>query len=103
MLLERRHAADDPLVFKVGKVPLHRLLNLRAGLMKHPAQLLEDRPCKGGGLGNVSVDFGNAVLHRSQFSRCSAMLSLSSSSEPGATTAIDSWYRPLPYASRAGK
>jgi hypothetical protein len=39
MLFERGHAAQDPLVQKMGETPFHRLLDLWAGAMYHSAQV----------------------------------------------------------------
>jgi hypothetical protein len=42
MRLERRHAAEHTLVVEVGTTPLHVLLDARAGVVEHVAELNQD-------------------------------------------------------------
>jgi hypothetical protein len=42
MLFERSHAAEDAVMHKTRKIPLHRFLDIGACGMNHPAKMPQD-------------------------------------------------------------
>jgi hypothetical protein len=67
VLLERRHAAQHPLVNEGRIAPLDRLLDLGARGMHRLAQVRENRLCKISGLRDVVVDACISLAHAERF------------------------------------
>jgi hypothetical protein len=64
VLLERRHAAEQPLMEKMRPAPFHGLLNFRAGGVDQFAQVAEDGSGKIGRAGDIRVHPGVSFDYR---------------------------------------